>query len=292
MGAPEVQAFLTHLAVEENVAASTQNQALSALLFLYNVVLHQDLGPIDAMRAKKPKRLPSVLTKEEVHPVLGHLSGTHLLMAKLLHGSGLRLIATTSRSQPAQIERLKLVPGVAQRGVPVVAANATEVGRAEGEDQITDLVARQDGGRDNQAAHLTQAPPRWSPHLVQHLDARPCLYLKEELVIVGHPGPLLVPLLAKHTFCRTIDLADHHLSSIQRVECRLILGVDAWHAAQSHDLRLPQVLGIDLVGSVQVAGELDGSRADAAHQCHVLILALSIGQLEARLPLTDRLAAP
>jgi len=92
MGAPEVQAFLTHLAVEGNVAASTQNQALSALLFLYKKVLHQDLGPIDAMRAKKPKRLPSVLTKEEVHSVLGHLSGTHLLTAKLLYGSGLRLM--------------------------------------------------------------------------------------------------------------------------------------------------------------------------------------------------------
>jgi len=66
MGAPEVQAFLTHLAVEGNVAASTQNQALSALLFLHQEVLHQDLGPIDALRAKKPKRLPAVLTKEEV----------------------------------------------------------------------------------------------------------------------------------------------------------------------------------------------------------------------------------
>jgi len=92
MGAPEVQAFLTHLAVDQNVAASTQNQALSALLFLYKEVLHQDLGPIDAMRAKKPKRLPSVLTKEEMHRVLGHLSGTHLLTAKLLYGSGLRLM--------------------------------------------------------------------------------------------------------------------------------------------------------------------------------------------------------
>ena len=81
MGAPQVQAFLTHLAVEGNIAASTQNQALSALLFLYKEILHRDLGPIDAMRAKKPKRLPSVLTKEEIHRVLDHLSGTHLLMA-------------------------------------------------------------------------------------------------------------------------------------------------------------------------------------------------------------------
>ena len=64
MGAAEVEAFLTHLAVQENVAASTQNQALSALLFLYREVLHQDLGPVDALRAKRPKRLPTVLTKE------------------------------------------------------------------------------------------------------------------------------------------------------------------------------------------------------------------------------------
>ena len=88
----EVQAFLTHLAVKENVAASTQNQALSALLFLYRQVLNQDLGPIDALRAKKPKRLPTVLTRDEIHRVFAHLSGVNLLMARLLYGSGLRLI--------------------------------------------------------------------------------------------------------------------------------------------------------------------------------------------------------
>ena len=65
MGATEIEAFLTHLAVEQNVAASTQNQALSALLFLYREVLEMDPGPVDAVRAKKPKRLPTVLTKEE-----------------------------------------------------------------------------------------------------------------------------------------------------------------------------------------------------------------------------------
>jgi integron integrase len=92
MGAAEVEAFLTHLAVNEHVAASTQNQAFSALLFLYREVLHQDLGPIDALRAKKPKRLPTVLTREEVRRVLDQLSGTHQLMAKLLYGSGLRLM--------------------------------------------------------------------------------------------------------------------------------------------------------------------------------------------------------
>jgi len=93
MGRTEIEAFLTHLAVEQNVAASTQNQALSALLFLYREVLHQDLdGPIDALRASKPKRLPTVLTKDEVHRVLSHLPGTHQLMARLLYSSGLRLM--------------------------------------------------------------------------------------------------------------------------------------------------------------------------------------------------------
>lgn len=93
MGVSEIEAFLTHLAVDQHVAASTQNQALSALLFLYREVLQKDLGrPVDAMRAKRPKRLPTVLTKEEVRKVIGYLSGTHKLMAKLLYGSGLRLM--------------------------------------------------------------------------------------------------------------------------------------------------------------------------------------------------------
>jgi integron integrase len=81
------------LAVDLKVAASTQNQALSAILFLYREVLHKELeGPIEAIRARRPKRLPTVLTKEEVSRLLSCLSGTHQLMAKLLYGSGLRLM--------------------------------------------------------------------------------------------------------------------------------------------------------------------------------------------------------
>jgi len=91
MGRAEIEAFLTHLAVNKNVAASTQNQALSALLFLYREVLRKDLDfPIDSIRAKRPKRLPTVMTKEEAFKVIGCLSGTHQLVAKLLYGSGLR----------------------------------------------------------------------------------------------------------------------------------------------------------------------------------------------------------
>ena len=94
MGMPEIRAFLAHLATEEHVAASTQTQALSALLFLYRQVLHQELDPLDldAIRAQKPKRLPTVLTRAEVQRVLAQMTGIHLLMARLLYGSGLRLM--------------------------------------------------------------------------------------------------------------------------------------------------------------------------------------------------------
>ncbi|HEX9373011.1 MAG TPA: integron integrase [Roseiflexaceae bacterium] len=93
LGLPEVEAFLTDLAVNQGVAASTQNQALSALLFLYAEVLRQPLdGPVKAVRAKQPERLPTVLTRAEVAQVLDALGGVHRLMAQLLYGSGLRLM--------------------------------------------------------------------------------------------------------------------------------------------------------------------------------------------------------
>ena len=93
MGAVEVQQFLTDLAVTQQVAASTQNQAFSALLFLYKTVLHQDLGDLaGVVRAKKPTKLPVVLTREEVKAVLQHLAEPSWLMASLLYGSGLRLM--------------------------------------------------------------------------------------------------------------------------------------------------------------------------------------------------------
>ncbi|MBN2117369.1 MAG: integron integrase [Anaerolineales bacterium] len=92
MGAPEIQAFLTHLATERNIAASTQNQALSAVLFLYREVLHREIEPVLVPSARRPERLPTVLTRGEVLGVIDHLFGIHKLMAQLLYGSGLRLM--------------------------------------------------------------------------------------------------------------------------------------------------------------------------------------------------------
>jgi integron integrase len=92
MTEPEINEFLTHLAVEEKVAASTQNQALSAILFLYRHVIFYELGDLgDVARARKPKHLPVVLTRDEVRAVLAQMEGETWLMASLLYGSGLRL---------------------------------------------------------------------------------------------------------------------------------------------------------------------------------------------------------
>ena len=93
MGVQEVQQFLSHLAVEGKVAASTQSQALSAILFLYQQVLQQDIGWLhDVVRAKQPQRLPVVLTQDEVAAVLCQLAGIPWIMATLLYSAGLRLV--------------------------------------------------------------------------------------------------------------------------------------------------------------------------------------------------------
>ena len=93
MGKLEIESFLTHLAVKRNVSAGTQNQALNAILFLYRQVLHIDLPWLeDVTRAKKPSRLPVVLTVREVNAVLSSLDGVRGLVAQLLYGTGMRLM--------------------------------------------------------------------------------------------------------------------------------------------------------------------------------------------------------
>ena len=93
MAEEEVAQFLTHLARDMNVAASTQNQALSALLFLYKEVLKHEIGWLEKVeRAKKPPKLPVVLSRSEVKEIFAHLKGGPKLMAGLLYGSGLRLM--------------------------------------------------------------------------------------------------------------------------------------------------------------------------------------------------------
>ena len=123
----DVNGFLTHLAVGENVAASTQNQALAAVLFLYEHVLEQPLDRIEGVvRARKPKRLPVVLSRDEVEAILVQLDGAPRLVCTLLYGSGLRLLEglglrvkdldfdrgeITIRQAKGQKDRVTMLPG-------------------------------------------------------------------------------------------------------------------------------------------------------------------------------------
>ncbi|WP_415203318.1 phage integrase N-terminal SAM-like domain-containing protein [Pseudorhodoferax sp.] len=111
MGAPEITAFLTHLAVERNVSASTQNQAKAAILFLYKEVLQHDLPWLDeVVSAKKARRLPVVLTQREVRELLLQLQGTNWLVASLQHGTGARILeALRLRVKDVELERRELV---------------------------------------------------------------------------------------------------------------------------------------------------------------------------------------
>ena len=93
MGQPEINAFLTHLAVHENVSASTQNQALAALLFLYRHVLAREMVDLEGVvRARRSLTVPVVMTRAEVQAVLAELTGDKWLVASILYGSGLRLM--------------------------------------------------------------------------------------------------------------------------------------------------------------------------------------------------------
>jgi len=111
MGEKEVRSFLTHLAVDKHVSASTQNQALSAILFLYQRVLNIKLEWInDVVRAKRPKRLPVVLTKTEVMNVLNAGTGINALVTKLLYGTGMRLMeALRLRVQDIDFEQFQII---------------------------------------------------------------------------------------------------------------------------------------------------------------------------------------
>jgi integrase len=110
MGGSEVEAFLSSLAVVRNVSASTQRQALSALLFLYREVLRVELPWLDGLtRAKQRERLPVVLTRAEVMRVLDLMEGTHGLMARIIYGGGLRLMeCVRMRIKDVDFERLEI----------------------------------------------------------------------------------------------------------------------------------------------------------------------------------------
>ena len=162
LGAAEVGAFLTHLAVEGRVAASTQNQALAALLFLYQHVLEIELPRIDSVLARRPERLPVVLSVDEVRAVLSGMAGTHQLMAELMYGAGLRLLETCRlRVKDLDFERRQIVvrdgKGDKDRAVPL-----PRVLEARLRDQIA-RVARLHDEDLTTATAASPSPTPWPP---------------------------------------------------------------------------------------------------------------------------------
>ena len=109
MGAVEIEAFLTYLAVEQKVAAATQNQALNAIVFLYKQVLQIDPGQFNAVRAKRSRRLPTVLSRQEVRAVIAEIALPVRLLVQVMYGGGLRLgEACSLRVKDMDLERLQI----------------------------------------------------------------------------------------------------------------------------------------------------------------------------------------
>src|SRR3979411_2869745 len=131
LGAPEVEQFLTYLAVHRKVSAATQNQALQALLFLYRHVLEMELPWLDNVtRAFHPKRLPVVLSRTDVRALLAQIEGTPWLVANLLYGSGLRLTeALRLRVKDLALERGELIVREAKGGKDRVTVLPPVLGR-------------------------------------------------------------------------------------------------------------------------------------------------------------------
>ena len=127
MGAPEVSAFLSHLAVDWNVAASTQNQALSAILFLYTHVFGRDLDWLEGViRAKRPRRLPVVLSREEVQRVLREMTGINGLLARLMYGTGMRAMGAERCRSFAYLRIGLHIAGILRNGCGVSPATISQ----------------------------------------------------------------------------------------------------------------------------------------------------------------------
>ena len=152
LGTAEVEQFLTHLAVEGRVSASTQNQALNALVFLYGQILDLDLGRLDSVRARRGQRLPVVLAPEEVARVLARIdgaAGAFSLMARLLYGCGLRLLEFRSIQVllgHESLETTMIYTHVARKGVVGVTSPLDLLGDVTGAEFAAAVAANERGG--------------------------------------------------------------------------------------------------------------------------------------------------
>ena len=226
MGAEEVNAFLTSLAVARKVSASTQGQALSALVFLYRHVLDDPLPWLDEIvRARKPRRLPVVLTREEVRGLLGGMEGTPRLVASILYGGGLRLLEALRlrikdvdfganillvRDGKGSKDRRTLLPeslkpALRDQVAEVRRIHERDLGRGMGEVALPDALRRKypNAGRELAWQWLFPATRVWRD---PDSDARGRHHLDESVVqrAVKHAVRTATPPIDKPTGCHTL----------------------------------------------------------------------------------------
>ena len=245
MGADAVRTYLVYLARERNVAASTQNQALAALQFLYREVLNDALGAVDGIpAAKQPHRLPNVLSRESVNRVLGELHGVPKLMAQLLYGSGLRLQECCAlRVKDIDLDRgeLKVRMGKGMRDrVTVVPQSLIEPIRAQLKvvRYVRDVRSARGGGH----VELPGAYDRKAPLSVKHLAWWWLFPATREYLDVAS-GKRHTHHLHPSVLQRAVSDAGKRAGIAQRVGCHTFRHSFATHLLEAgYDIRTVQEL--------------------------------------------------
>ena len=223
MGAPEIEAFLAHLAVHDQVSASTQNQALSALLFLYQEILGLPLGDLHALRAKKSTYVQPYLSHDECLRILAHLAGAPYLVACLLYGSGLRLLeALRLRIQDLDFEN------------SLITVRDTKSNR----DRVT-FLPDEERFLQQLCIHLEQVRRLYDAHPDVPVSMPAALARKYPAAATSWEWQYLFPARDLSVDPRTLAIKRHHLhpSGIQRAIAAAVRVAGITKRATAHTLR-------------------------------------------------------